>query len=136
MREKHCIQQFALYQRVYFALHQKCPFTRDQLFEYFIDKIFLDANTITIATYYYDTEKPIEIQDLENAHEMREVRTFPKEFEASPRSGANGIRTRDLFHAMEARYQLRHSPKYLIHTTENHTRPQREYSILPVKNLT
>ncbi len=25
--------------------------------------------------------------------------------------GAKGIRTPDLFHAMEARYQLRHSPK-------------------------
>ena len=28
--------------------------------------------------------------------------------------GAKGIRTPDLFHAMEARYQLRHSPKRLI----------------------
>ncbi|MBR5949928.1 MAG: hypothetical protein IKZ87_00675 [Actinomycetaceae bacterium] len=61
--------------------------TRDQLFEYFIDKIFLGTDTITIATYYYDTNKPIELKDLENAHEMREVRTFPKEFDTSPRSG-------------------------------------------------
>ncbi len=28
----------------------------------------------------------------------------------SPNGGAKGIRTPDLFHAMEARYQLRHSP--------------------------
>ena len=27
------------------------------------------------------------------------------------KSGAKGIRTPDLFHAMEARYQLRHSPE-------------------------
>ena|GEM_PF-4942903 len=31
--------------------------------------------------------------------------------------GANGIRTRGLFHAMEARYQLRHSPSAVIYLT-------------------
>ena len=33
------------------------------------------------------------------------------EFSTSRCGGAKGIRTPDLFHAMEARYQLRHSPK-------------------------
>lgn len=47
------------------------------------------------------------------------------------RSGANGIRTRDLFHAMEARYQLRHSPKISSHyppehySVEHHSASQR-----------
>ena len=85
--------------------------TRDQLFNYFIDKIFLDTDTITIATYYYDTNKPIELKDLENAQEMREIRTFPKEFDTSPRSGANGTRTRNPLLAKQVRYQLRHSPR-------------------------
>ncbi len=31
----------------------------------------------------------------------------------SPNGGAKGIRTPDLFHAMEARYQLRHSPIFI-----------------------
>ena len=30
------------------------------------------------------------------------------------KSGAKGIRTPDLFHAMEARYQLRHSPSVTL----------------------
>jgi hypothetical protein len=39
----------------------------------------------------------------------RDLRAFPL-VRAAFVSGANGIRTRGLFHAMEARYQLRHSP--------------------------
>ena len=34
-------------------------------------------------------------------------------FEPCTSSGAKGIRTPDLFHAMEARYQLRHSPVFI-----------------------
>ena len=35
-------------------------------------------------------------------------------------SGAMGIRTPDLFHAMEARYQLRHSPAFTHRSRERH----------------
>ena len=41
------------------------------------------------------------------------------------RSGANGIRTRGLFHAMEARYQLRHSPSAAEATSETLPQPHR-----------
>ena len=34
--------------------------------------------------------------------------------EPRQRGGAKGIRTPDLFHAMETRYQLRHSPKVVL----------------------
>ena len=38
---------------------------------------------------------------IKNRHPKADVEIF---------CGARGIRTPDLFHAMEARYQLRHSP--------------------------
>ncbi len=44
---------------------------------------------------------------------------------AVSRSGANGIRTRGLFHAMEARYQLRHSPSAAEATRETLPQPTR-----------
>ena len=40
-------------------------------------------------------------QAIKNRHPKPDVEVF---------CGARGIRTPDLFHAMEARYQLRHSP--------------------------
>ena len=92
------------------------PETRDQLFEYFVDKVFIGREQIVIASYFHDSAAPIEFEDLEEAlasgHRAGEVRTYARkrEFDTSPSGGAKGIRTPDLFHAMEARYQLRHSP--------------------------
>lgn len=92
------------------------PETRDQLFEYFVDKVFIGREQIVIASYFHDSAAPIEFEDLEEAlasgHRAGEVRTYARkrEFDSSPSGGAKGIRTPDLFHAMEARYQLRHSP--------------------------
>ena len=93
------------------------PETREQLFEYFVDKIFIGRDQIIIASYYHDSTAPIEFEDLEEAltsgHRAGEVRTYARkrEFNTSPSGGAKGIRTPDLLIANETRYQLRHSPK-------------------------
>ncbi len=94
------------------------PETREQLFEYFVDKVFIGREQIVIASYFYDSPSHIEFEDLEEAlttgNRAGEVRTYARkqEFNTSPSGGAKGIRTPDLFHAMEARYQLRHSPAF------------------------
>ena len=41
--------------------------TRDQLFDYFVDKVFAGRNQIVIASHYYDSEKHIEFEALEGA---------------------------------------------------------------------
>lgn len=67
--------------------------TRDQLFEYFIDKIFIGGDQIVIASYFHDSAAPIEFDDLEEAltsgHRVGEVRTYARkrEFDTSPWSG-------------------------------------------------
>ena len=38
--------------------------TRDQLFEYFVDKVFIGREQIIIASYYHDSAGPIEFEDL------------------------------------------------------------------------
>lgn len=92
------------------------PETRDQLFEYFVDKVFIGREQIIIASYFHDSAAPIEFEDLEEAltsgHRAGEARTYARkrEFDTSPSGGAKGIRTPDPLHAMEMRYQLRHSP--------------------------
>ena len=90
--------------------------THDQLFEYFVDKVFIGREQIIIASYFHDSAAPIEFEDLEEAltsgHRAGEARTYARkrEFDTSPSGGAKGIRTPDPLHAMEMRYQLRHSP--------------------------
>jgi len=73
--------------------------TRDQLFDYFVDKVFVGPNQIVIVSYYYDSEKPIEFEDLEEAllsgDRAEEVRMYARkhEFDTSPSSGDGGNRT-------------------------------------------
>ncbi len=43
------------------------PETREQLFEYFVDKVFIGREQIVIASYFYDSPNHIEFDDLENA---------------------------------------------------------------------
>ena len=92
------------------------PETRDQLFEYFVDKVFIGREQIVIASYFYDSAGHIEFEDLEEAlatgNRAGEVRTYARkrEFDTSPSGGANGTRTRDPHTASVVRYQLRHSP--------------------------
>lgn len=72
------------------------PETRDQLFEYFVDKVFIGREQIVIASYFHDSTAPIEFEDLEEAltsgHRAGEVRTYARkrEFNTSPWSGAAG----------------------------------------------
>ena len=75
------------------------PETRDQLFEYFVDKVFIGREQIIIASYFHDSAAPIEFQDLEEAltsgHRAGEVRTYARkrEFDTSPSGGDGGNRT-------------------------------------------
>ncbi len=75
------------------------PETRDQLFEYFVDKIFIGREQIVIASYYHDSAAPIEFEDLEEAltsgYRAGEVRTYARkrEFDTSPSGGDAGNRT-------------------------------------------
>ena len=70
--------------------------TRDQLFEYFVDKVFIGREQIIIAPYFHDSAAPIEFEDLEEAltsgHRAREVRTYARkrEFDTSPSGGDGG----------------------------------------------
>ena len=36
----------------------------NQMFDYFVGKVFVKRNQIIIASYYYDSEKHIEFEDL------------------------------------------------------------------------
>lgn len=70
------------------------PEARDQLFEYFVDKVFIGREQIVIASYFHDSAAPIEFEDLEEAltsgHRAGEVRTYARkrEFDTSPSGGA------------------------------------------------
>ena len=68
--------------------------TRDLLFEYFVDKIFLSPDTLTIASWFFGGAAEITLADLREAKEKGEAPTLAKEFDTSPRSGDGGNRTR------------------------------------------
>ena len=73
--------------------------TREQLFEYFVDKIFIGRDQIVIASYYHDSARPTESEDLEEGlrseYRSGEVRTYARkrEFDTSPSGGDGGNRT-------------------------------------------
>ena len=75
------------------------PETRDQLFEYFVDKVFIGREQIVIASFFYDSAGHIEFEDLEEAlatgNRAGEVRTYARkrEFNTSPSGGDGGNRT-------------------------------------------
>lgn len=64
------------------------PETRDLLFEYFVDKIFVSANALTIASWFFDGGEEITFADLIKAQETGEVLNV--EFNTSPSSGGGG----------------------------------------------
>ena len=92
------------------------PETRDQLFEYFVDKVFIGREQIIIASYFHDSAAPIEFEELEEAltsgHRAGEVRTYARkrEFDTSPQVEMGGIeppsnsRPRGLLRAQSASY--------------------------------
>ncbi len=75
------------------------PETREQLFEYFVDKVFIGRDQIVVASYFHDSTAAIEFEDLEEAltsgHRTGEVRTYARkrEFNTSPSGGDAGNRT-------------------------------------------
>ncbi|MFT8330969.1 recombinase zinc beta ribbon domain-containing protein [Bifidobacterium psychraerophilum] len=62
--------------------------TRDLLFEYFIDKIFVGDKTLTIASWFFDGGQAITLDDLPEAKQTGEVLNI--EFDTSPSGGAAG----------------------------------------------
>lgn len=73
------------------------PETRDQLFEYFVDRIFIGRDQIVIASYYHDSAAPVEFEDFEEAltsgDRAGKVRTYARkrEFDTSPGVEMAGI---------------------------------------------
>lgn len=65
--------------------------TRDLLFDYFIDKIFVGAKTLTIASWFFDKGTAITFDNLAEAKQTGEVLNI--EFNTSPSGGAAGNRT-------------------------------------------
>ena len=61
------------------------PQTRDLLFEYFVDKIFVGATTLTIASWFFDHGAEFTLADLDEMKETGEVLNV--EFNTSPRGG-------------------------------------------------
>ncbi len=78
----------AFYQRFAHAT-MDTPETRDLLFDYFVDKIFAGAKTLTIASWFFNGGAEITHEDLAEARKKGEV----SEFDTSPRGGDGGNRT-------------------------------------------
>ena len=62
------------------------PETRELLFDYFVDKIFVGAETLTIASWFFNGGAEITHEDLAEARKKGEV----SEFDTSPRGGGGG----------------------------------------------
>ncbi len=75
------------YQR--FAHATMAPQTRDLLFEYFVDKIFVGAATLTIASWFLDHGAEFTLDDLNEMKETGEVLNV--EFNTSPEVELRGI---------------------------------------------
>ncbi len=67
--------------------------TRDLLFEYFIDRIFVGDKTLTIASWFFDGGQAITLDDLPEAKQTGEVPNI--EFDTSPSGGAREKRKVD-----------------------------------------
>ena len=57
----------------------------DLLFDYFVDKIFVGVDTLTIASWFFDRGAEIRFEDLAEAQQAGEVLNV--EFDTSPRGG-------------------------------------------------
>ena len=77
----------AFYQRFAHATMDTAE-TRDLLFEYFVDKIFVGVDTLTIASWFFDRGAEIRFEDLAEAQQAGEVLNV--EFDTSPRGGGGG----------------------------------------------
>lgn len=66
------------------------PEVRDTLFEYFIDKVWIGAETLSVASRFYDSPEVMTHEDFIAARETGEVLTLSREFNTSPQGGAKG----------------------------------------------
>jgi len=62
--------------------------TRDLLFDYFVDKIFVSAASLTIASWFFSGDVGMTLADLAEAKSVGEVLNV--EFNTSPRGGGGG----------------------------------------------
>ena len=74
----------AFYQRFAHATMDNIE-TRDLLLEYFVDKIFVGASTLTIASWFFDHGAEFTLADLDELKQTGEV--FNVEFNTSPWGG-------------------------------------------------
>ena len=81
----------AFYQRFAHATMDTAE-TRDLLFDYFVDKIFVSAASLTIASWFFSGDVGLTLADLAEAKSVGEVLNV--EFNTSPRGGGGGNRTR------------------------------------------
>lgn len=79
----------AFYQRFAHATMDTVE-TRNLLFEYFVDKIFIDEDTVTVASYFFNSGEELDFETFKEAIETGEVLSLAREFDTSPRSGAAG----------------------------------------------
>ncbi|MDO5501287.1 MAG: recombinase family protein [Propionibacteriaceae bacterium] len=77
----------AFYQRFAHATMDTAE-TRGLLFEYFVDKIFVGAATLTIASWFFDHGAECTYEELEEMRETGEVLNV--EFNTSPSGGGGG----------------------------------------------
>ena len=64
--------------------------TREQLLGYFVDKIFVSAETLSIASWFYEHGTEITHDNLVQAKETGDVLTLSREFDTSPSGGDGG----------------------------------------------
>lgn len=64
--------------------------TRDLLFEYFIDKIFVGDKTLTIESWFFDGGQAITLADLPEAKQTGEVSNIEFDTSPPPSGGAAG----------------------------------------------
>ena len=79
----------AFYQRFAHA-RMDDPEVRDMLFEYFIDKVWIGPETISVASRFYDSTELMTHDDFIQAQQTGEVLTLSREFNTSPWGGDGG----------------------------------------------
>lgn len=79
----------AFYQR-FAKARMDVPEVRDMLFEYFIDKVWVGPETISVVSRFYDGTELMSHDDFIRARQMGEVLTLSREFNTSPWGGGGG----------------------------------------------
>lgn len=60
------------------------PATRAMLLEYFVDKVFVNPTTLTVASWFYDHGEPITWEQLQEAKATQSHVELVREFDMGP----------------------------------------------------